>query len=139
MLSDTFLSVDGRLVCLTTTYCESGDLAKIIKHAAKMKTLLGEKTVLGWFVQVGVRPRFQATGPDECTTQRTYGTVMGVGNRDEAMYMQPFLDSGKTGSRSYVIHKSPSRPEPCRTWGSACGWQLHGHAVQTGVVRVAAS
>lgn len=52
-LYDTFLSTDGRLVCLTTTYCESGDLAKIIKHASKTKTLLGEKTVLGWFAQVG--------------------------------------------------------------------------------------
>lgn len=39
-------------MCLTTTYCESGDLAKIVKHAAKTKSLLGEKTVLGWFAQV---------------------------------------------------------------------------------------
>lgn len=39
-------------MCLTTTYCESGDLAKIVKHASKTKSLLGEKTVLGWFVQV---------------------------------------------------------------------------------------
>lgn len=52
-LFDTFLSADGRLVCLTTTYCESGDLAKIIKHAAKSKSPLGEKTILGWFAQVG--------------------------------------------------------------------------------------
>lgn len=51
-LFDVFLSADSRLVCLTTTYCESGDLAKIIKHAAKTKSLLGEKTVLGWFAQV---------------------------------------------------------------------------------------
>ena len=51
-LFDVFLSADGRLVCLTTTYCESGDLAKIVKHAAKTKSLLGEKTVLGWFAQV---------------------------------------------------------------------------------------
>lgn len=51
-LFDVFLSADCRLVCLTTTYCESGDLAKIIKHASKTKSLLGEKTVLGWFAQV---------------------------------------------------------------------------------------
>lgn len=51
-LFDVFLSADSRLVCLTTTYCESGDLAKIVKHAAKTKSLLGEKTVLGWFAQV---------------------------------------------------------------------------------------
>ncbi|CAM9213277.1 unnamed protein product, partial [Choristocarpus tenellus] len=50
-LYDTFLSTDGRLVCLTTTYCESGDLAKIIKHASKTKSYLGEKTVLCWFAQ----------------------------------------------------------------------------------------
>eukprot|EP00903_Cladosiphon_okamuranus_P006923 g6738.t1 len=51
-LFDVFLSADSRLVCLTTTYCESGDLAKIVKHAAKTKSLLGEKTVLGWFAQL---------------------------------------------------------------------------------------
>ncbi|CAM9682575.1 unnamed protein product, partial [Hapterophycus canaliculatus] len=51
-LFDVFLSADSRLVCLTTTYCESGDLAKIIKHASKTKSLLGEKTVLGWFAQL---------------------------------------------------------------------------------------
>ena len=51
-LFDTFLSADGRLVCLTTTYCDSGDLAKIVRHAAKTKSPLGEKTVLGWFAQV---------------------------------------------------------------------------------------
>lgn len=51
-LFDTFLSTDGRLVCLTTTYCESGDLAKIVKHSSRTKSLLGEKTVLGWFTQV---------------------------------------------------------------------------------------
>lgn len=39
-------------MCLTTTYCESGDLAKIVKHASKTKSLLGEKTILGWFAQV---------------------------------------------------------------------------------------
>lgn len=51
-LFDTFLSTDGRLVCLTTTYCESGDLAKIVKHSSRTNSLLGEKTVLGWFTQV---------------------------------------------------------------------------------------
>lgn len=51
-LFDTFLSTDGRLVCLTTTYCESGDLAKIVKHSSRTNSLLGEKTVLGWFAQV---------------------------------------------------------------------------------------
>lgn len=53
-LFDTFLSSDGRLVCLTTTYCESGDLAKVIKHAAKTRSPLSEKAVMGWFAQVGV-------------------------------------------------------------------------------------
>lgn len=52
-LFDTFLSADGRLLCLTTTYCESGDLAKVVKHAAKSKLPLGEKIILGWFAQVG--------------------------------------------------------------------------------------
>ncbi|CAM9509184.1 unnamed protein product [Ectocarpus sp. 13 AM-2016] len=51
-LFDVFLSADSRLVCLTTTYCESGDLAKIVKHASKTKSPLGEKTVLGWFAQL---------------------------------------------------------------------------------------
>eukprot|EP00904_Undaria_pinnatifida_P004500 jgi/Undpi1/14050/HiC_scaffold_9.g03701.m1 len=51
-LFDTFLSTDGRLVCLTTTYCESGDLAKIVKHSSRTNSLLGEKTVLGWFAQL---------------------------------------------------------------------------------------
>ncbi|CAM9988514.1 unnamed protein product, partial [Discosporangium mesarthrocarpum] len=51
-LYDMFLSTDGRLVCLTTTYCESGDLAKIIKHASKTKSYIGEKTVLMWFAQL---------------------------------------------------------------------------------------
>ena len=39
-------------MCLTTTYCESGDLAKIVKHSSRTNSLLGEKTVLGWFAQV---------------------------------------------------------------------------------------
>ncbi|KAG5177374.1 kinase-like domain-containing protein [Tribonema minus] len=50
-LVDAFISVDGRLVCLAMTYCESGDLAKVIEHARKRSAPLAEKQVVSWFCQ----------------------------------------------------------------------------------------
>jgi len=51
-LHDVFLSRDRKLLCLVMTYCESGDLAQIVKEARHARRPLPERTLLGWFAQV---------------------------------------------------------------------------------------
>jgi len=42
----------GRLLCLVMTYCESGDLARILKTAKRANQILKESQIVSWFVQI---------------------------------------------------------------------------------------
>lgn len=51
-LQAVFVSQDVKLLSIVLTYCESGDLAKVICNAQKTNTPVPEAQIIRWFVQV---------------------------------------------------------------------------------------
>ena len=71
---ESFVTDEGRTLCIIMTFCDGGDLSERLKRQASKQRYLPEEQILHWFVQLALGLHFMHSMNNKCILHRDLKT-----------------------------------------------------------------